>query len=375
MAASSVAIAAPMPDDAQKLLKEKLPFASALNPVDTTAQFFNDLSLVGVNFDIMLDKGGYDSAVAFFTLAACSPYVVEPLLKELDAIRRKFPDRLLILSIVGDQEMIDTYSNAGYLIFEDPCRAIGAIAALTRIGEGFERRSTVPMADLPAPADIPVRTLSEWESRELLQAADLPVVDAMLCRSADEAAEAAAKLGCPVALKINGAAFAHKTEIGGVMLGVETPQDAAAAYGEISARAGRAMPDAEDEGVIVAPMVSGGVEAILGVQIDPVFGPAVMFGLGGVFVEVFKDVSFRLAPFDKAEAFRMIEETKGVKLLRGVRGRPPADMDALADALVNLSRFAAANADKLSSVDLNPFVVLPEGKGAVALDALVVPKI
>lgn len=366
---------APMPDDAQKLLKEKLPFASALNPVDTTAQFFNDLSLVGVNFDIMLDKGGYDSAVAFFTLAACSPYVVEPLLKELDAIRRKFPDRLLILSIVGDQEMIDTYSNAGYLIFEDPCRAIGAIAALTRIGEGFERRSTVPMADLPAPADIPVRTLSEWESRELLQAADLPVVDAMLCRSADEAAEAAAKLGCPVALKINGAAFAHKTEIGGVMLGVETPQDAAAAYGEISARAGRAMPDAEDEGVIVAPMVSGGVEAILGVQIDPVFGPAVMFGLGGVFVEVFKDVSFRLAPFDKAEAFRMIEETKGVKLLRGVRGRPPADMDALADALVNLSRFAAANADKLSSVDLNPFVVLPEGKGAVALDALVVPKI
>ncbi len=366
---------APMPPDAQKLLKEKLPFASALNPVDTTAQFFNDLSLVGVNFDIMLDKGGYDSAVAFFTLAACSPYVVEPLLKELDAIRRKFPDRLLILSLVGDREMVDTYSNAGYLIFEDPCRAIGAIAAVTRIGEGFQRPPTVITDDLPTPAGIPARMLSEWESRELLQAAGLPVVEAVLCRSADEAAEAAAKLGCPVALKINGAAFAHKTEIGGVMLGIDMPQDAAAAYGEILARARRANPDAGDDGVIVAPMVSGGVEAILGVQIDPVFGPAVMFGLGGVFVEVFKDVSFRLAPFDKAEALRMVEETKGAKLLRGVRGKPAADMDALADALAKLSRFAAANAGSLSSVDLNPFVVLPEGQGAVALDSLVVPKI
>jgi len=99
-----------------------------------------------------------------------------------------------------------------------------------------------------------------------------------------------------------------------------------------------------------------------------------MFGLGGVFVEVFKDVSFRLAPFGRDEALRMIEETKGAKLLRGVRGKPAADIDALADALVKLSRFAAANADKLDSVDLNPFVVLEKGKGAVALDALVVPK-
>lgn len=365
---------APMPEDAQKLLKEKLPFASALNPVDTTAQFFNDLSLVGINFDIMLDKGGYDSAVAFFTLAACSPYVVEPLLKELDAIRRKFPDRVLILSMVGDQEMVDTYSNAGYLIFEDPCRAIGAIAALTHIGEGFLRPPAVAGGHLPKPADVPARALSEWESRNLLSEAGLPVVDAVLCTSAEETSEAAAKFAVPVALKINGQAFAHKTEIGGVMLGIETPQDAAAAFNEISARAGRAMPDARNEGVIVAPMVAGGVEAILGVQIDPVFGPAVMFGLGGVFVEVFKDVSFRLAPFDKAEALRMIEETKGAKLLKGVRGKPAADIDALADALVNLSNFAAANADKLASVDLNPFVVLPEGEGAVALDALVVPK-
>lgn len=366
---------APMPDDAQKLLKEHLPFASALNPVDTTAQFFNDMSLVGLNFDIMLDKGGYDSAVAFFTLAACSPYVVEPLLKELDAIRKKFPDRLLILSLVGSDEMVATYSNAGYLIFEDPCRAIAAIAALTQIGEGFARPPAA-MADASGAqrTELPARALSEWESRDVLAAAGLPVCEAVLCTSAEAAAEAANSFAVPVALKINGAAFAHKTEIGGVQLGIDTPDAAARAFDEIKARAMQANPAAAFDGVIVAPMVSGGVEAILGVQIDPVFGPAVMFGLGGVFVEVFKDVSFRLAPFDKAEALRMIDETKGAKLLHGVRGKPAADIDALADALVNLSVFAAANADQLSSVDLNPFLVLPAGEGCVALDALVVPK-
>ncbi|WNJ99540.1 acetate--CoA ligase family protein [Thalassospiraceae bacterium LMO-JJ14] len=367
---------APMPEDAQKLLKEYLPFASSRNPVDTTAQFFNDMKLVGLNFDIMLDKGGYDSAVAFFTLAACSPYVVEPLLKELDAIRSKFPDRLLILSLVGSEDMVATYSNAGYLIFEDPCRAIGAIAALTRIGEAFVRPPMQAAPDSKAlpEAAIPARDLSEWESRNLLSAAGLPVVEAVLCAIGEEAADAARGFDRPVAMKINGARFAHKTEIGGVMLGIETPEAARAAFVEITERTEQAVPGGGHEGVIVAPMVSGGVETILGVQIDPVFGPAVMFGLGGVFVEVFKDVSFRLAPFDKNEALQMIGETKGAKLLRGVRGRPAADIDALAEALVCLSRFASDHADKLQSIDLNPFVVLPEGQGCLALDCLVVPE-
>jgi acyl-CoA synthetase (NDP forming) len=177
-----------------------------------------------------------------------------------------------------------------------------------------------------------------------------------------------------VAMKINGADISHKTEIDGVELGVATPGDAERVYDELVARVKKAAPSASPDGVIVAPMVTGGVETILGVQVDPVFGPAVMFGLGGVFTEVFEDVSFRLAPVDRDEALRMIAETRGSKLLKGVRGRPPSDVDALADALVALSRFAADHAGALASVDLNPFMVLPEGEGAVALDCLVVPK-
>ena len=121
-------------------------------------------------------------------------------------------------------------------------------------------------------------------------------------------------------------------------------------------------------------MVSGGVETILGVVRDPVFGPVVMFGLGGIFVEVFKDVTFRIAPFGVDEAREMIREVKGYAMLQGVRGAPPADVEALAQALARLSAYAAANEDTLESIDVNPFIVRPKGEGAAAVDALIIPR-
>jgi acyl-CoA synthetase (NDP forming) len=121
-------------------------------------------------------------------------------------------------------------------------------------------------------------------------------------------------------------------------------------------------------------MVQDGVETILGVQRDPVFGPAVMFGLGGIFAEALGDVVFRIAPFGEDEARRMIREIKGYRVLEGLRGRPRADQEALAKALAALSGFAAAAAERIESVDLNPFLVLPEGEGAAAVDALIVPR-
>ena len=126
------------------------------------------------------------------------------------------------------------------------------------------------------------------------------------------------------------------------------------------------------DGIMVAPMIDDGVETIMGVVRDPVFGPTVMFGLGGVFVEVLKDVTFRVAPFGVDIAHEMIGEVKGRAMLDGVRGAPPSDVDALAEALAKLSAFAAANADTLETADVNPFLVRPKGKGAVAVDALVI---
>lgn len=366
---------APMPLDAQKRLKEKLPFASALNPVDTTAQFFNDMSLVSENFNIMLEEGKYDIAVAFFTMAAASSFVIEPLLKELDGIRKRFPDRLIILSLMGPDEVVQRYRDAGYLTFEEPCRAIAAAAGLTVFGASFEKAETASAASAGGEkSEIPDRALSEWESRAILAASGVPMGEARFAATADEAADAANSFAQPVAMKINGPDIAHKTEVGGVELGVGSPEDAKRVYGELVERVKKAAPQSHPDGVIVAPMTTGGVEVILGVQVDPVFGPAVMFGLGGIFTEVFEDVAFRMAPFDRNEALSMISQIKGVKLLEGVRGRPACDIDALADALVALSQFAASNADALSSVDVNPCLVMPKGKGIVALDALVVPK-
>jgi hypothetical protein len=120
-------------------------------------------------------------------------------------------------------------------------------------------------------------------------------------------------------------------------------------------------------------MVTDGIETILGAQWDPVFGPVVMFGLGGIFVEAIGDVTFRLAPFDEAEAMRMIHELRALPVLRGLRGKPPGDLTALARSLAALSRFAAAQGPGLTSLDINPFLVRPEGQGALALDAMLIP--
>jgi hypothetical protein len=177
-------------------------------------------------------------------------------------------------------------------------------------------------------------------------------------------------MGGPVAMKIVSPDIQHKTEVSGVVLGVEGAENAEAAFDGIMQNAARHAPDAKIDGVLISPMISGGVECILGAKIDPVFGPVVVFGLGGILTEVLKDVAFRHAPFGPDIAREMIDELKGAAVLKGARGQPPADLDALADAISKLSLFAAANADTLESVEMNPICALPDR--CLALDALIV---
>ena len=175
-------------------------------------------------------------------------------------------------------------------------------------------------------------------------------------------------------MKIVSPDIQHKSEIGGVLLNIADKAEASAAFDTLMERGRSAAPSARLEGVLVALMVQGGVETIIGVQRDPVFGPVVMFGLGGIFVEVLKDVTFRTAPFGLDVAHEMIRSVKGFPMLEGVRGAPPSDVDALAEALVSVSVYAAANADTLESIDLNPVLVKANGEGCVAVDALIVAR-
>src|SRR5690606_11346203 len=178
-------------------------------------------------------------------------------------------------------------------------------------------------------------------------------------------------LGFPVVMKVLSPQITHKSDVGGVVLNVRDAQAAGVAFESIMSSVGVNAPQALLDGVLVAPMVRGGVECILGVHNDPVVGPLVMLGAGGVNVELLKDVSFRIAPVDIRQARAMIAELKSVALLRGYRGAPLADVDALAQTIVRVSDFALAAGQTLESIDLNPLCVMPEGKGVVALDAVI----
>jgi acyl-CoA synthetase (NDP forming) len=215
--------------------------------------------------------------------------------------------------------------------------------------------------------------LGEAASKEVVRAYGIATSRDVLCGSATAAAKAAADIGYPVVLKVSSPDLLHKSDAGLVRLGLTTASEVKAAYTELLAAAAAADPKATIEGVLVCEMVTGGVECVVGVSHDELFGPVVMFGLGGVFVEVFEDVTFRVPPFDRAEAERMVREVKGFALLDGARGTEPADVKALVDTIMKVQRLAVEQAATIDEIDINPLVVRPRGKGAVALDALVIP--
>ena len=211
--------------------------------------------------------------------------------------------------------------------------------------------------------------LTEIESKQVLATAGIPVAEATLAASADEAAKAAAKAGFPVVLKIVSPDVTHKSDVGGVKIGLEDETAVRAAYDDIVAAVKERQPKARIEGVAVQAMARPGTEVIVGMSKDPQFGPVLMFGLGGIFVEVLKDVSFRIVPLEERDAREMIDEIKGRAVLDGVRGGEPADIGALAGLLLQLSAFAEAN-PQVEELDLNPVFAYKDG--CIAVDARIV---
>ncbi|MDI6856813.1 MAG: acetate--CoA ligase family protein [Dehalococcoidia bacterium] len=211
--------------------------------------------------------------------------------------------------------------------------------------------------------------LTEVESKAILEEAGIPTAKARLATSAQEAAKAAKEIGFPVVLKIVSPDITHKSDVGGVKLDLKTPDEVAAAYDEIVAAAKKAQPNARIDGVAVQKMAPPGIEVIMGMSQDPQFGPVLMFGLGGVLVEVLKDVSFRLVPLEPRDARQMIREIKGYPLLEGYRGQEPADVEALEKLLLRLSEFVEKHPE-ISELDLNPIFAYKDG--ALAVDARII---
>jgi acyl-CoA synthetase (NDP forming) len=213
--------------------------------------------------------------------------------------------------------------------------------------------------------------VAEYAAKQVLAEYGIPVTREELAQTREAAVAAAQKIGFPVAMKVQSADISHKTEARAVRLGVANAADVATAFDEILRNAKTYKADARIDGVLVQEMVGGGIEAIAGVTNDALFGPAVMFGLGGIFAEVLKDVAFRLAPITPAIAREMVGEIKGYPVLAGARGKPPADVDALVDTLVKLSALAVDLKGQIAELDINPLIVLPKGQGVKAADALI----
>ncbi len=359
-----------MPARAQAELKALLPFASPRNPVDVTAQFLNDFSLLGRFTETMVAEGGYPSVLGFFTYTAGAPSVAPRLREALKQVRERHPDRLFVLSVQASPAQVREYEDDGFCVFEDPSRAVVAIEAMGRFGRAFARAPALAAPDVPVPA-LPAHTPSEAQAKQLLAAAGIASAPERSCATAEAALAAARDIGYPVVLKILSPDILHKSEIGGVLLDVANEASVRHGFATLVERAGRAVPQARIEGVLVAKQLQGGVECILGIHRDPVFGPMAMFGLGGIFVEVMKDVVFHRCPFGQDVAERLIRSIKGAPLLLGARGRPRADIAELARMMSRLSAFAVAAGPRLRSIDLNPVFAMPDGQGAFAADAVI----
>lgn len=265
-------------------------------------------------------------------------------------------------------------------------RVIGSLARraeLDRLSRDVRRASIVPSRDQQDACDL-LRTdiefgseaiaLNEARSKELLRAYGLPMPQERLARTAGEAVRAADAIGYPVVLKVVSAGISHKSDIGGVMLNLHDPDAVRSAWARIEQNIASNAATSQIDGMLVVKQIKDGLELVLGLNRDPEAGFVVMVGAGGVLLELIKDVSFAMPPISRERARDMLERTRAGRLLKGYRGAGPYEAEAVVDALVALGRIATDAGDVIQSIDINPFVVLPEGQGCAALDALVVLK-
>jgi acyl-CoA synthetase (NDP forming) len=368
------------PETVDKLRKFVPSFGSLNNPVDVTAGIFNDLTLINRTLQAIVDDPGVD-CIAMIN-ASLQGDIAAKIAAEIVAVAKESSKPIFLTWSARDVMAPEAYATldaARLPHYKSPVRCGRAMAALSWYGEA-QRRYRARLGEQPMRMEetktkqiLKGRTgdIAEYEAKRILADYGIPVTREELAKSAQDAVAIALRIGYPVAIKVQSPDISHKTEAKAVRLKIASDTELKAAYDEVTENAKAYRGDARIEGVLVQEMVGDGVEAILGITNDPLFGPAVMFGLGGIFAEVLKDVSFRLAPVTQSVAREMVQEIAGYKLLAGARGKPPADIDALVDAIVRLSAMAVDLKDHVAELDINPLFVFPNGKGVKAADALI----
>jgi 4-hydroxybutyryl-CoA synthetase (ADP-forming) len=358
------------------------PYGSPRNPVDIVGdadylRFEKVLLLV-------LAHPNVGSVVTMCTPSATLNY--DDLARVLVKMSQQFPNKTILASLMGLAEGIENrkiMSEGGipYYLYAEP--AIKTLKAMYDFKKWVDKASTkAPTLQFTKDTDKVksifenVRkhgraNLLEEEGYEVLQAYGFPTPQSILCTTEQEGIDAARHIGYPLVMKIVSPDIIHKSDAGGVKVGVKTDDELKSAFRTITENALKYKSDAKIKGVLVQEMVKSAKETILGASQDPTFGPVIMFGLGGIYVEVLKDVVFRVAPIDEQEAINMVESIKTIKLLKGVRGEKPSDLRAIADSLQRLSQLVV-DFQEIKEFDINPLLVLEEGKGARVVDARII---
>ncbi|MFZ3236955.1 MAG: acetate--CoA ligase family protein [Stellaceae bacterium] len=368
-------------DDIQRQILKLLPsYASAQNPVDATAQAIHEVGYARL-IEIVRQSRRIDTILLIGSLA--NEATAAGHAEQLAALPGPRDKPILLVTYTGaSPQAMAAFAEAGIPCYTSMPSCARAIRALVDYARFQQRRHRPPApATPPSIRDPAARALAaagplltEHEAKALLAGYGIPRPPEALATSADEAAAAAARIGGAVALKVQSPDITHKTEAGAVALGMHGDSAVRDAYARVLANAKAAHPGAAIQGVLVQKMAPPGHEIILGVSRDPDFGPMLMVGLGGIHVEVLRDVAFSPVPIGPDEALALIGELRGAAMLEGVRGAPPADRAALADLIGALSRFAADHADLIEEIDLNPVIVHPQGQGLTVVDALIVKR-
>jgi len=363
----------------EKLKKDLPPTANIHNPVDVIGDATHERYEAAIRH--VLEDDNVNGAIVILT-----PQAMTDVLETAEILPRVIQDihKPVLASFMG---IVDVSEGIHYLEanhipnYTFPEAAVRAMDATVRFGNllRLERREVRRMAaDREAANEIIFRYLADQErylmpqqeAAALLQTYGFPLLQGRLVKEPGQIETALEEIGFPVAMKIMSPDIVHKFDAGGVRLKIQSLDEAKKTYDEILANARKYNPQADIKGVLIEKMARGGTEVILGSSRDPKFGPVVMFGLGGTFVEALKDVTFRLAPMWEISAEIMIQSIKAYGVLQGVRGQPPSDIDAIKDCILRLSQMVADH-PQIAELDINPLIVYAQGQGCVVADSRV----
>lgn len=362
------------PQDVQAKLKEILPIAGVKNPIDTTAQINAIPNLLDDFMENVLASGAYDSAITFLAFTGLDLEKVKKRIESINKAASNHNDIPLITVTLTNEDSKQAFVESELVVADDPTRAVTMLKALNFYREFYNHHqfhevenNTVQKTKLPVSSAV----LTEYEGKKLMNEFGLPVTQEKLATSEKEAETFAKEIGYPVAMKGMSPQILHKTDFGLVRLNVTNDQEANETYKVLKENI-KSIEGAKFDGVLVQEMLlDDSIEMFIGSKKDPVFGQIVLVGMGGIYIEILKDVAMRKAPISSQEARKMLTELRGYPLLKGARGKPPYDEDVLCEVIAKFSKFISQYEDEIQEIDLNPIMVFEKGKGVKIADALI----